>query len=114
MRLLRLSKKIAQPKILGNNCELDLSWASGPGFKGGPENYSSMKYQSAISPFCRVRHIGSKVPGHIRSSRRCCIEQENNHIPAFLFGHHGEKQGASRPVGIVGTAGKNDQDTIVH
>jgi len=36
MRLLRFSKKIAQPKILVNNCELDLSWASGPGFKGGP------------------------------------------------------------------------------
>ena len=71
-------------------------------------------YQPSIYPFCRVRHIGSKVPGHIRSSRRCCIEQENNHIPAFLFGHHGEKQGASRPVGIVGTAGKNDQDTIAH
>ncbi len=36
---MRLSKKISKPKILGNNSELDINWASGPGFRGGPENY---------------------------------------------------------------------------
>jgi hypothetical protein len=46
MRLLRLSKKIGQSKNLGNNCELDLSWASGPGFRGGPENYFSIKVEA--------------------------------------------------------------------
>ena len=39
MRLLRLSKKTRRPKILGDDCELDIHWASGPGFRNGPENY---------------------------------------------------------------------------
>ena len=42
MRLMRLSKKIGKPKILGENSELDIRWASGPGFRDGPENYFSI------------------------------------------------------------------------
>ena len=46
MRLLRLSKKMGQTKILGNNCQADISWASGPGFRGGPENYFSVRVEA--------------------------------------------------------------------
>ena len=46
MRLMRLSKKTARPKILGNNCEMDIGWASGPGFRGGPENYFCVKVEA--------------------------------------------------------------------
>jgi hypothetical protein len=46
MKLLRLSKKIGQPKNLGNDCGLDISWASGPGFRGGSENYFGIKVEA--------------------------------------------------------------------
>ena len=46
MRLMRLSKKIGKPKILGDNSELDINWASGPGFRGGPENYFCVKVEA--------------------------------------------------------------------
>ena len=46
MRLLRLSKKIGQQKSLGNNCELDIRWASGPGFRNGPEDYFSINVEA--------------------------------------------------------------------
>ena len=42
MKLMRLSKKIGKPKNLGKDCELDIRWASGPGFRDGPENYFSI------------------------------------------------------------------------
>jgi hypothetical protein len=46
MKLLRLSKKLGQSKDLGNNCGLDINWASGPGFRGGSENYFSIKIEA--------------------------------------------------------------------
>jgi len=46
MRLLRLSKKIGQSKVLGNDCALDISWASGPGFRGGSENYFGIRVEA--------------------------------------------------------------------
>ncbi len=46
MRLLRLAKKIRRTKILGNNAELDISWASGPGFRDGPEDYFSLNVEA--------------------------------------------------------------------
>ena len=46
MRLLRLSKKIGRSKILGDNCELDINWASGPGFRNGPEDYFGIKAEA--------------------------------------------------------------------
>ncbi len=46
MRLIRLSKKTGRPRILGENCDVDISWASGPGFRGGPENYFCVKFEA--------------------------------------------------------------------
>jgi hypothetical protein len=46
MKLMRLSKKTAHPKILGGDCDVDISWASGPGFRGGPENYFCLKVEA--------------------------------------------------------------------
>ena len=46
MRLLRLSKKNRRTKVLGNNSELDISWASGPGFRDGPEDYFSINVEA--------------------------------------------------------------------
>ena len=46
MKLLRLSKKNCRTKILGNNSELDISWASGPGFRDGPEDYFSINVEA--------------------------------------------------------------------
>jgi hypothetical protein len=42
------------------------------------------------------------------------IEQENSHIPSFFLGYHGEKQSASGSIGIVSTAGKDDQYAVAH
>jgi len=39
MRLIRLTKKMGAPKVLGDSPELDINWASGPGFRNGPEDY---------------------------------------------------------------------------
>jgi len=39
MRLIRLTKKIGTPKVLGDNPGLDIHWASGPGFRNGPQDY---------------------------------------------------------------------------
>jgi hypothetical protein len=46
MRLLRLSKKNRRTKDLGNNNELDIAWASGPGFRYGPEDYFSLNVEA--------------------------------------------------------------------
>lgn len=46
MRLLRLSKKVGRAKILGNDRDLDIRWASGPGFRGGPENYFGLNVET--------------------------------------------------------------------
>ena len=46
MKLMRLSKKTSQPKILGGNCDTDISWASGPGFRGGPENFFCLNVEA--------------------------------------------------------------------
>ena len=51
MRLLRLSKKIGRSKILGDNCELDINWASGPGFRNGPEDYFGIKAEAEDHTF---------------------------------------------------------------
>ncbi len=47
MRLVRISKKIGKSTILGNSDELDISWASGPGFRDGPENYFCVQGEAA-------------------------------------------------------------------
>ena len=46
MRLLRLSKKNRRTKILGNNAELDICWASGPGFRDGPQDYFGINVEA--------------------------------------------------------------------
>ena len=46
MRLMRFSKKNRRTKILGDNCELDISWASGPGFRNGPKDYFSINVEA--------------------------------------------------------------------
>ena len=46
MRLLRLAKKNRRTKILGSNAELDISWASGPGFRDGPQDYFSLNVEA--------------------------------------------------------------------
>jgi hypothetical protein len=43
MKLIRLTKKIGKPTVLGDNPELDINWASGPGFRDGPEDYFCLK-----------------------------------------------------------------------
>jgi hypothetical protein len=48
---MRLSKKIGKPTILGDNCPVDISWASGPGYRGGPENYFSLKIETGNHDF---------------------------------------------------------------
>ena len=46
MRLIRLTKKIGKHKVLGDNPELDINWASGPGFRDGPEDYFCLKVEA--------------------------------------------------------------------
>jgi len=46
MRLLRLTKKIGKATVLGTNPELDINWASGPGFRNGPEDYFCLKVET--------------------------------------------------------------------
>jgi hypothetical protein len=46
MRLIRLTKKIGKATVLGNNHELDINWASGPGFRNGPEDYFCLKVET--------------------------------------------------------------------
>ena len=43
MKLMRLTKKICKPKVLGDNLEMDINWASGPGFRNGPQDYFCVK-----------------------------------------------------------------------
>jgi len=46
MRLLRLSKKNRRTKILGSEAEMDIAWASGPGFRDGPQDYFSINAEA--------------------------------------------------------------------
>ena len=46
MKLMRLSKKTRQSKNLGGKCDMDISWASGPGFRDGPENYFCLNVEA--------------------------------------------------------------------
>jgi len=46
MKLIRISKKNRRIKILGSNSALDLCWASGPGFRNGPEDYFSINVEA--------------------------------------------------------------------
>lgn len=46
MKLIRLTKKLAKPTVLGDNPELDINWASGPGFRDGPEDYFCLKVEA--------------------------------------------------------------------
>ena len=46
MRLLRLSKKTRRRKNLGDDCAMDINWASGPGFRNGPEDYFGLKAEA--------------------------------------------------------------------
>ena len=43
MKLIRLTKKIGKTTVLGDSAELDIHWASGPGFRDGPEDYFCVK-----------------------------------------------------------------------
>ena len=45
MRLIRLTKKMANPTVLGEKSEMDIQWASGPGFRDGPEDYFCVKVE---------------------------------------------------------------------
>jgi hypothetical protein len=45
MRLIRLTKKMAKPTVLGEKSEMDIHWASGPGFRDGPEDYFCVKVE---------------------------------------------------------------------
>lgn len=51
MKLMQLSKKIARSKTLGDLCDVDISWASGPGYRGGPENYFSLRIETDARDF---------------------------------------------------------------
>ena len=51
MRLFRLSKKRGRSKVLGDDCELDINWASGPGFRDGAENYFSINVEADDNDF---------------------------------------------------------------
>ena len=46
MKLIRLTKKIGRPTVLGDNPELDINWASGPGFRNGPEDYFCLRVEA--------------------------------------------------------------------
>ena len=46
MKLLRVSKKNRRTKILNKNAELDIRWASGPGFRDGPQDYFSINAEA--------------------------------------------------------------------
>jgi hypothetical protein len=46
MRLIRLTKKNRNPSVLGKNPEWDINWASGPGFRDGPEDYFCLKVEA--------------------------------------------------------------------
>ena len=46
MKLIRLTKKFGKPTVLGDNSELDINWASGPGFRDGPEDYFCLKVEA--------------------------------------------------------------------
>ncbi len=51
MKLIRLTKKIGKPTVLGDNLEMDIQWASGPGFRDGPEDYFCVKVEGAAHDF---------------------------------------------------------------
>jgi hypothetical protein len=53
MRLIRLTKKTGKPTVLGADPDLDINWASGPGFRDGPEDYFCLK----VEYFCFGCHI---------------------------------------------------------
>ena len=46
MRLIRLTKKIGKPTVIGSEPGLDINWASGPGFRNGPEDYFGLKVEA--------------------------------------------------------------------
>jgi len=46
MKLLRISKKNRRTKILGDKAEPDIRWASGPGFRDGPQDYFSINVEA--------------------------------------------------------------------
>jgi len=46
MRLIRLTQKTGKATVLGDNPELDINWASGPGFRDGPEDYFCLKVEA--------------------------------------------------------------------
>jgi len=51
MKLIRLTKRIGKAKVLGANPELDISWASGPGFRNGPQDYFCLKVDADIHDY---------------------------------------------------------------
>ena len=51
MKLIRLTKKICKPKVLGDNLEMDIHWASGPGFRNGPQDYFCVKVDTEDHDF---------------------------------------------------------------
>jgi len=74
MKLMRISRKIGRTKILGNNAELDIRWASGPGFRDGPQDYFSIIVEADDHNFAlefdvdearRIKDKLDKFLGHI-------------------------------------------------
>jgi hypothetical protein len=55
---MRLSKKIGKQKILAKNSEIDINWASGPGFRDGPENYFCVKVETDDHNFALEFDVG--------------------------------------------------------
>ena len=79
MKLLRISKKNRRTKILNNNAELDIRWASGPGFRDGPQDYFSIHAEADDHDFAlefdvdearRIREQLDKFLLHIDDERQ--------------------------------------------
>ena len=51
MKLIRLTKKIGKSTVLGKNSDMDIQWASGPGFRDGPEDYFCVKVEGDAHDF---------------------------------------------------------------
>jgi hypothetical protein len=79
MRLLRLAKKTGRSKILGADGELDISWASGPGFRGGPENYFCVKAEADEHDYALEFNV---------DECRCIKEQVDKFLQFFDHGKH--------------------------
>ena len=58
MKLIRLTKKIGKSTVLGKNSDMDIQWASGPGFRDGPEDYFCVKVEGDAHDFAIELSVG--------------------------------------------------------